>query len=417
MNSKQQLTDRVQAFSLNPFNNFLAYDTFIPLNNYEPILPNDIPDNSLDVCVCFIGLHHIPEEKIENFVASIARVLRPGGIFLLREHDAHNEDVKALVYAAHSLFNALVPNETVETELNEYRNFHELTYWIDILAQHGLEVGQERLLQDGDPTLNTMLTFTKLAKNESEQQIVSLKQLHNQTDVRDLLQTYLTEPEWYNVDITQKYASLINHTPFFEFPYFSSISTYWKIYLSSFLVAARKQGILATLTSSYNLMNLFIGTTMSVEYAAKSIISIPVRWMYSGQEDHTIQVMLKDPSYELQSIDQDIGIVSEDTDIQIKLVTMPRYKKFTSIMEKLADSQIELYEIAGQKQIACKVRYQKTLHNRCQDISGCMPEYSWSIPTESDHLYATLTVQVDKLKQVIKELENRNIELIYIHDF
>ncbi len=417
MNDKQQLTDRVQAFSYNPFNSFLPYDTFIQLNNYEPISPNDIPDNSLDLCVCFIGLHHIPQEKIEGFVASIARVLRPGGIFLLREHDAHNEDVKALVYAAHSLFNILVPNESIETELAEYRNFQPLNYWIDLLEQHGLKVGQQCLLQNGDPTLNTMLTFTKLPKNQHEQEIVCLKRLQKETAVRDLLQTYLSAPEWYNVDISQKYASFINHTPFYEFPYFSSVSTYWKIFFHSIAAAARKQGTFNALTSSYNLMNLFIGTTMSIEYAAKGIISLPIQWMYSGQEASTIQVLLKDPMRELQKIDERIYIASQDEDTQLTLANFPRYKEFLPIIQKIEYTNIELYEIAGHKQIACKVRYPKALHNACQDISGCILEYTWSVPTESDHLYATLTVQVDSLKKVIKALEDNGIELLYIHDF
>ena len=164
-------------------------------------------------------------------------------------------------------------------------------------------------------------------------------------------------------------------------------------------------------------MNLFIGTTMSVEYAVKGSLSLPMRWMYSDQEASTIQVLLKDPMQELQEVDTRIDIVSQDEDTQLALVNIPRYKEFLPIIQKMGDMNIELYEIAGQRQIACKVRYPKALHNRCQNISGCIPEYSWSIPTESDHLYATLTVQVNMLKQVIKELKNRNIELVYIHDF
>lgn len=417
MNEQQRLTDHVQAFSCNPSNSFLIYDTFLSLNNYEPINAKDIPDNSLDLCVCFIGLHHIPEEKIDNFVASIARILKPGGTFLLREHDAHNDNVKALAYAAHSLFNILVPNETIETELAEYRNFQPLTYWITILERHRLSANSERLLQDGDPTLNTLLTFTKQIENQEDSLAITMNKMHNRTDCRDLAQTYLTAPEWYNVDISQKYGSFINHTPFFEFPYIQSVRTYWKIYACSTLLAAKKQGYFNTLFSEYNFMNLFIGTTMTAEYIAKAIISLPVRLMYTEGESRTIQVLLHDSDNQINEIDPRITIVHKDDQTNLSLVNVPRYKEFLSIMQKIADTNIDIHEIAGNDSIACKVRYAASRENPFQTGANCTEEYSWTMPSEPEYIYAVITIQVSAIKQIIKQLSSEQIELLYIHDF
>ena len=70
IHDKQKLTDMFQAF--------LPSRQFVQLNNYEPISSDGIPDKSVDLVVCFIGLHHVPIEKLDAFVASICRILRPG---------------------------------------------------------------------------------------------------------------------------------------------------------------------------------------------------------------------------------------------------------------------------------------------------------------------------------------------------
>lgn len=417
MNEQQRLADHLQAFSWNPSNNFLIYDKFIPLSNYTPISSDKISDNSLDLCVCFIGLHHIPEEKIDHFIASIARVLKPGGTFLLREHDAHNDDIKALAYAAHSLFNIIVPNETIATELSEYRNFQPLSYWITILGKHGLSVNKERLLQDGDPTLNTMLSFTKKIDDQEDTQIIIQNKMHNQTDCRALAQTYLTAPEWYNVDVAQKYGSFINHTPFFEFPYIESITNYWRVYTYSTMLAAKKQGLFKTLFSEYNFMNLFIGTTMTAEYIAKAIISLPVRWMYTETESQTIQVLLHDPENRITEIDSAITISHKDDVTGIVLVNMPRYKKFLSIMQQITHTDIKIYEIAGNNTIACKIRYATTNTNPCENIPNCRQEYTWSMPSEPEYIYALITVEVTSITEILNRFTSEKIELLYIHDF
>jgi SAM-dependent methyltransferase len=82
------------------------YDTFIPLNNYSPIREELIPTESVDLVACYIGLHHIPHEQLDPFLASIRRVLRRGGSFILMDHDASTHDMQELVHVVHSIFNA-----------------------------------------------------------------------------------------------------------------------------------------------------------------------------------------------------------------------------------------------------------------------------------------------------------------------
>src|SRR5262249_29869802 len=61
--------------------------TFIPLD-YQPLDSKGIRPESIDLVTSFIGLHHSPPELLDGFVRSIHRILRPGGMFIVRDHDA-----------------------------------------------------------------------------------------------------------------------------------------------------------------------------------------------------------------------------------------------------------------------------------------------------------------------------------------
>ena len=46
-----------------------------------------IPDESADLVTINQGMHHIPpDERLLAFLQEVLRVLRPGGLFLFREH-------------------------------------------------------------------------------------------------------------------------------------------------------------------------------------------------------------------------------------------------------------------------------------------------------------------------------------------
>ena len=77
INDKEQIADYLESGFPRP------YQSFLPLNEYDPINPEAIPDASVDLVCLYIGLHHIPKEKLQPFLASIARILRPGGHFIL----------------------------------------------------------------------------------------------------------------------------------------------------------------------------------------------------------------------------------------------------------------------------------------------------------------------------------------------
>jgi len=135
--------------------------THIDMGNYSTEFARIIPKNSLDLVTVYIGFHHCPIHKREEFISSVIDVIRPGGKLILRDHDAHNEDMWRMAALAHDTFNAGI-DETWQFNENELRNFYSLRFIIDYLEKLGLEHGRQLYFQRGDPTRNGLTAFTKV---------------------------------------------------------------------------------------------------------------------------------------------------------------------------------------------------------------------------------------------------------------
>ncbi|WP_338872081.1 methyltransferase domain-containing protein [Spirosoma sp. SC4-14] len=134
--------------------------TFIDLNDYAPIDSSAISDASVDLVTCFIGLHHARPEKLTGFIGSIHRILRPGGWFILRDHDVKNPDMATFVSLVHTVFN-LGLNISWETDQQDYKAFKPIDEWSRIVTEAGFTDAGKRLLQANDPSDNTLVLFTK----------------------------------------------------------------------------------------------------------------------------------------------------------------------------------------------------------------------------------------------------------------
>lgn len=414
LNEKESWSDYLQGASGSPSKRFLMYDTRIPLNDYAPIGAETLPDESLDLITCFIGLHHVPPVKLDEFVASLCKKLRPGGVMLLRDHDCDSREQFNIASAAHTIFNLIVDGVSLRDEKAEVRNFQPLAYWIELLEHHGLKAGSDMLVQRGDPTLNVMMAFTKPLMTEQD----VVRDLKKESAYeRPLEQGILTSPEWVNVDIAREYSDFIEHTPFYEFPYMKSLASYWQVFGRSFAMAREKAGFWKAATSPYMLMNAFVGVTMTAEHCAKALISLPVRLMYSGSEDSVIKVVVRDPQGALAQLptSSEVKVLERYQCTSMALLSVPRYMKFMGALRSLATTPgLVIVEVAGQKQLMFKVRTKDVAHLQGDTYAL---GYTWTLPTKPDYTYAVISVNVAALAQAFAELEQKKIELIYIHDF
>lgn len=132
---------------------------YLAMGDYDPV-PASVPDESLDLVVNFIGFHHAPAAKLAPFVASLRRVLRPGGRMLVRDHDVDSLKQDTLTALAHDVFNAGLLIPWAETE-RQVRLFRSLRDWTDYLRAAGFKRSEKLLAQAGDPTQNLLAAYTK----------------------------------------------------------------------------------------------------------------------------------------------------------------------------------------------------------------------------------------------------------------
>ena len=133
--------------------------TFVPVDDFAP-LSSEIPDHSIDVVTCLIGLHHTPAAKLGPFLDSIWRVLRPGGLFILRDHDVQTPEMHAFVSLAHAVFNAGL-GVSWETNEKELRLFAPVSKWVEAVEKHRFRDTGSRILQANDPSANTLMSFVR----------------------------------------------------------------------------------------------------------------------------------------------------------------------------------------------------------------------------------------------------------------
>jgi len=134
---------------------------YLDMSNYSSKFSKNISKNSLELVTVYIGFHHCPLELREEFITSIRDVMKVGGKLILRDHDAHNEDMLRMAALAHDVFN-LGTNETLKTNSDEIRNFYSLSFIINYLENIGFKFDGKKLFQPGDPTKNALMAFTKI---------------------------------------------------------------------------------------------------------------------------------------------------------------------------------------------------------------------------------------------------------------
>lgn len=154
------LTDYIQTGYPRP------NDDYKKLDYNEPALAlAELDDDSADVITCYVGLHHFPDDKLDEFLTQVRRVLREGGHFLLVDHDIQYGAISmSMAHMAHTVFNA-VTGVSLQEELAERRDFRPMDEWRDRLAEHDLGYDANgpdvSMIRSGDPSRNRMVSFVK----------------------------------------------------------------------------------------------------------------------------------------------------------------------------------------------------------------------------------------------------------------
>lgn len=134
--------------------------TALPWNDYAPLPRDVIAAGSLDFISVYIGLHHAALHERQPYIRSLHAALSKRGKLVIRDHDVVSPELGHLVGLAHDVFNAGT-KESWAWNQAERRNFYPLMQLVEMFEREGFRAQPERLLQAGDPTMNTLLCFSK----------------------------------------------------------------------------------------------------------------------------------------------------------------------------------------------------------------------------------------------------------------
>ena len=112
---------------------------------------------------------------------------------------------------------------------------------------------------------------------------------------REQYQSFMTGPEWRNVEMAEEYARFIKEgRSIFHFPYFRQIGSLWKVIGNSYSLARKYDSAWQIISSEYMLMDLFIGVFTTLELLPKAILSLFLSPFLNKKNDTPMQSHLAD---------------------------------------------------------------------------------------------------------------------------
>lgn len=480
----------------------------IKISNYDMFTQDEIPSESVDLATMYVGLHHCPPEKLHAFVASINRILRAGGKFVLRDHAADDHKI-AMAFLAHSTYNAGL-QLSYDEELSEVRNLQPLEYWYRLMEQAGFKKIGSNHLQPGDPTGNTLMVFEKVQRTPEVEAEIRASIAGAEAPFHDLnilpgyhrpqSNTYMTQAEWFLVDVFRELGNFTRKSPWYEFPFAKFVELYGQVYQSA-REFARREGLtdrkafkeydemdkqlMQGMKSLFKVMQwaahraaakgetdvrtqAFLSrffadyaTFMThtpwymfphrktladladkqrvagsgrldnqarklyrqarVMFAAMDMVAALTRRSLGGvQVDPTTSFLLEVNDSAPLPLESDEKVEIERLTKDLVLVRTGRYMPFTRAMEKLADKDVRLVQVAGNTHISVLLR------TGVAELTGLQvafdPVLTYQYPSaaleggDTAH-YQMVRVMVSDLPQFMKQARQSGAEIVRVHDY
>ncbi len=96
-------------------------------------------DSTFDLVTVFQALHHF--RNLEQMLAEIRRVCKPGAVLIIREHDAFHKHIHTLIDVEHMLYAALSDRTPKEQYKQKYYGaYMSSTQWDAVLKTYGFSL-------------------------------------------------------------------------------------------------------------------------------------------------------------------------------------------------------------------------------------------------------------------------------------
>jgi ubiquinone/menaquinone biosynthesis C-methylase UbiE len=112
----------------------------------------DMSDNSMDVITILVVLHHMDDKIIRNVVKNAYRLLKKGGIVIIKEHDCSSKKIKKLIDYEHYIYhiielynrNTNITQQSLEEFLSCYvSNYKSKDEFDKIFTDNGFDIVEE----------------------------------------------------------------------------------------------------------------------------------------------------------------------------------------------------------------------------------------------------------------------------------
>ena len=381
-----------------------------------------------------MGLHHLPQDQLQTFLAMVHRILRPNGLFLFREHHAY-EELKPLLDVAHMVFNA-VTGVDYPSEVKEIRAFRTVEQWRSCLRQAGFEDTFVYDEQEDDPTDDIMIVGRKPAEppliSDDLQTIIERENF--QTISAHLESNYFRACEWLVVRIVMQYGQYLNHTPFYYFPYVKFILTFWSLCWTETRFAVEKFGWKTALTASPGFfMNLVVGTFLTVAFVQLAVFSFLCRSIAGVREKPEYEQLIlqqiddEQDEFDFQTmIDSQIDHVERSERNRLYSLRVPRHHVFTGVIKKLSLYQTKFNLHAVSQQTEAIQLELAVLNNNRKRLLWLKQRpnldliYEFVNPVDRNEMHVIVRVPIKHLLSFVRECvqweEEQSLRIVQIYD-
>ena len=123
--------------------NMIAIINSLIFSYIQPNKKLPFKDNTFDIIIVSMVLHHI---KNTDFVISeLYRILKKGGILLIREHDAYDINDKMLIEIQHIIYMYKTYNKKyIKMNKEYYSNYKSIKEWIDALKNRNFFIEYDK---------------------------------------------------------------------------------------------------------------------------------------------------------------------------------------------------------------------------------------------------------------------------------
>ena len=119
----------------------------------------DVLDESCDIVLCMVSLHHMSDDTLSNVLQELNRILKKGGVLMIKEHDCNSIQTNNMILWEHHLYHLLdcaYDNRPFDYDMyydNSIYNFKSKRGWQVLMETHNFKyaLSKNRFL-DGEYT-------------------------------------------------------------------------------------------------------------------------------------------------------------------------------------------------------------------------------------------------------------------------